>query len=390
MGQDWELIRWGAEIAMESQNSANWRLLVGALGVLVVSAWASGPAAAQSLVDRANKGLVYIATSSVLGTDARIAEDLANVLDDGATRRIVPMVGKGSLQNLMDLKVLRGIDVAIVQADVLDYAKAQRTPAGIEAVPYIAKLYNEEFHLLARADVKSVSDLAGKKVNFGLQGDGTNFTGPRLFELLKIKVAAANFDQATALEKLRSGEISALAYVAGKPAPLFLDVRQQDSLHFVSIPLKPEIASAYIPARLTSDDYPNVVAADGAVDTVAVGAVMLAANLISGSERSRNVASFVEAFFTQFPRLLEAGHHPKWNEVNLAAELPGWGRYGPADAWIKRNGGVPVAVNEQQMREIFARFLDERTRSAGGQSLSAQQKEDLFDQFKKWQEGKVR
>lgn len=375
---------------MQSWIRASRRLLAGALGALVLAGGAGMAAAADSAVDRANRGLVYIATSSVLGTDVRIAEDLANVLDDGATRRIVPMVGKGSLQNLMDLKVLRGIDVAIVQADVLDNAKAQRNPPGIDQVPYIAKLYNEEFHLLARADVKSVEDLAGKKVSFGLQGDGTNFTGARLFDLLKVKVSVVNFDQATALEKLRSGEIAALAYVAGKPAPLFLDVRQQDHLHFLAIPLKPEIASAYIPARLTNDDYPNAVPADGAVDTVAVGAVMVAANLIPDSERNRNVASFVEAFFTQFPKLLEEGHHPKWNEVNLAAELPGWRRYGAADSWIKRNGGAPVAVNEQQMREIFARFLDERTRSNGGQALTAQQKDELFDQFKKWQEGKVR
>ena len=375
---------------MQSWIRASRRLLAGALGALVLAGGAGMAAAADSAVDRANRGLVYIATSSVLGTDVRIAEDLANVLDDGATRRIVPMVGKGSLQNLMDLKVLRGIDVAIVQADVLDNAKAQRNPPGIDQVPYIAKLYNEEFHLLARADVKSVDDLAGKKVSFGLQGDGTNFTGARLFDLLKVKVSVVNFDQATALEKLRSGEIAALAYVAGKPAPLFLGVRQQDHLHFLAIPLKPEIASAYIPARLTSDDYPNAVPADGAVDTVAVGAVMVAANLIPDSERNRNVASFVEAFFTQFPKLLEEGHHPKWNEVNLAAELPGWHRYGQAESWIKRNGGAPVAVNEQQMREIFARFLDERTRSNGSQALTAQQKDELFDQFKKWQEGKVR
>ncbi|MGH7126448.1 MAG: TAXI family TRAP transporter solute-binding subunit, partial [Stellaceae bacterium] len=228
---------------MQSWINGNRRFLASAFAALVLAAAATCAAAADSAVDRANRGLVYIATSSVLGTDVRIAEDLANVLDDGATRRIVPMVGKGSLQNLMDLKVLRGIDVAIVQADVLDYAKAQRNPPGVDQVPYIAKLYNEEFHLLARADVKSVDDLAGKKVNFGLQGDGTNFTGARLFDLLKIKVTPVNYDQATALDKLRSGEIAALAYVAGKPAPLFLDVRQQDRLHFLAIPLKTEIAS---------------------------------------------------------------------------------------------------------------------------------------------------
>jgi len=372
------------------RNSEYRRLIVGALAGLVLAIGLSNPARAQSIVDRANRGLVYIATSSVLGTDVRIAEDLANVLDDGATRRIVAMVGKGSLQNLMDLKVLRGIDVAIVQTDVLDYAKAQRTPPGIDSVPYIAKLYNEEFHLLARANVKSITDLMGKKVNFGLQGDGTNFTGPRLFDQLKINVTATNFDQATALDKLRSGEISALAYVAGKPAPLFLNVRKQDDLHFVAVPLQSEMASTYIPAKLTSDDYPSLVGADASVDTIAVGAVMLAANLVPGSERSRNVASFVDAFFTQFPKVLEPGHHPKWNEVNLSAELPGWRRHSAADSWIKRNGGTPVAINEEQMREIFSRFLDERAKGSGGQALSSEQKEQLFDQFKKWQEGKLR
>src|SRR5262249_62194670 len=137
--------------------------LAGAFAALVLAAGAESAAAADSIVDRANRGLVYIATSSVLGTDVRIAEDLANVLDDGATRRIVPMVGKGSLPNLMDLKALRGIDVAIVQADVLDFAKAQRSPQGIESVPYIAKLYNEEFHLLAGADVKSVQHLGRRQ-----------------------------------------------------------------------------------------------------------------------------------------------------------------------------------------------------------------------------------
>ena len=48
------------------------------------------------------------------------AEDIANVVDDGATRRFVPMVGKSSLQTVADLRLLRGVDVAIVEADVLD------------------------------------------------------------------------------------------------------------------------------------------------------------------------------------------------------------------------------------------------------------------------------
>ena len=228
--------------------------------------------------------------------------------------------------------------------------------------------------------------LAGKKVNFGVQGDGTLLTGARIFESLKIKVEATTYDQAVALEKLKSGEIAALAYVAGKPAPLFVAVHPQDNLHFLAIPLKSDLAASYLPARLTSDDYPGLVGVDGSVDTVAVGTVLMAANLTPDSDRYRNVSNFVDAFFTQFGALLDPGHHPKWKEVNLAAELPNWRRFGPADSWIKRNGGAPaVSINDQQMRDIFAKFLDERSR-ATGQAMNTQQKDELFDQFKRWQE----
>lgn len=55
-----------------------------------------------------------------------MVEDLANLIDDGATRRVLPVVGKGALQMLTDLKYLRGIDMAILPIDVVEYAKQQR------------------------------------------------------------------------------------------------------------------------------------------------------------------------------------------------------------------------------------------------------------------------
>jgi len=165
-----------------------------------------------------------------------------------------------------------------------------------------------------------------------------------------------------------------------------LKLRAQDGFRFLAVPLKSEIASAYSPARLTAEDYPALVV-QGAVDTVAVGMVLVVANLAPDSERYRNAANFVEAFFTQFPKLLEAPHHPKWSEVNLAAELPGWRRFAPADAWIKRNGAAgAVAMSEDQMRDIFVKFLDERSKVSGGTTLSSDQKDQLFAQFKRWQD----
>ena len=257
-------------------------------------------------------------------------------------------------------------------------------------ITYITKLYNEEFHLLARQDIKSVADLANQKVNVDLRGGGTAITAARLFDLLKIPVTTTNDDQEVALEKLRRGEIAAVAFVAGKPAPLFRNLYGEEGLHFVAIPLNDAITAAYVPTRLTTADYPGLVPGDQPVDTVAVGAVLAAANLQVGSDRYRNLVNFVEAFFTGFQSLLDPGHHPKWREVNITAELPGWRRFPPAEQWLQRNTQVAAAPNLQGLKAIFSRFIEERQQATGGAPLSQRQKDELFRQFELWQKGQIR
>src|SRR5712671_6673400 len=320
------------------------------------------------------------------GRERRIGADLANVVDDGATRRVLPIVGKGSLQNIIDLKALRGIDIAILQADVLDYARQQNLFPGIErSFTYITKLYNEELHLLARSDIKTVADLGNQKVNVDLPGAGSGITTRRLFDLLQIPATLTNDDQGVAIEKLRKREIAAVAFVAGKPAPLFVGLDGKDGLHFLSIPLNGAITAAFVPTRLTAQDYPGLVPAEQPVDTVAVGTVLAAANLPVLSDRYRNMVNFVDAFFTRFQSLTEPGHHPKWSEVNLAAEFPGWVRFAPAEQWLQRNAPVASKVNPQDLRTIFSRFIEERQQAGGGQAMTQQQRDELFNQFQRWQ-----
>ena len=70
----------------------------------------------------------------------------------------------------------------------------------------------------------------------------------------------------------------------------------------------------------------------GTVETIAVGAVMAVYAWPAATERHRKVARFVEAFTTKFPAFLQPPRHPKWREVNLAAQVPGWTRFTPAAA----------------------------------------------------------
>jgi uncharacterized protein len=369
------------------------KLMVAAIiGVAAAATGLSGRTYAAALQPQdINRGVVELEIGSSAGISVRIAEDLASLIDDGATRRVLPVVGKGSLENITDLRLLHGIDLAVLQIDVLDYARQQNLLPGLDdAITYVAKLYNEEFHLLAGPAIKSVADLANKKVNVDLRGAGTAITAGRIFELLKIAVVPTYDTQEIALEKLRKGDIAALAFVAGKPAPIFHDLISEEGFHFVPIPLDPAVTAVYAPARLTALDYPGLVQYNQPVDTVAVGTVLAAANLQPRSDRYRSAENFVDAFFTEFPTLLQPGHHPKWHEVNIMAEVPGWRRFPPAADWLRRNAAVAAAPGQDDLKAIFARFLDERQRATGGQPLSQQQKDDLFGQFEHWEKSQVR
>jgi uncharacterized protein len=155
----------------------------------------------------------------------------------------------------------------------------------------------------------------------------------------------------------------------------------------LTFPFSSAVTERYVPTRLTATDYPGLVPQDRPVDTVAVSAVLIVANLQQAPERYRNVANFVDAFFTGLPTLLEPGHHPKWQEVNLAAEVPGWRRYPPADQWLQRNLQAAKAPSPDELLSMFARFVDERRQSTGGTPMTQQEKSDLFQQYQHWQTG---
>jgi hypothetical protein len=109
-------------------------------------------------------------------------------------------------------------------------------------------------------------------------------------------------------------------------------------------------------------------------------------NWAPGSDRYRKVARFVDAFFEQFPALLEPSRHPKWKEVNLAAQVPDWTRFAPAENWLKRSM-VATSGNSPLQRDFMA-FLDQSGRASV--SGSAADREALFQEFVRWQQSGAR
>ncbi len=343
------------------------------------------PAAHNERIETVNNGTIGLISGGVSGTYIQIAADIQAVLDQDDGLRVLPIVGKGSVQNITDLLYLRGIDVAIVQSDVLTYLRNQNIYPDLDnRISYITKLYNEEFHLVARRDIKDVNDLAGKIVNFGPSGSGTAMTAQTVFDALKIQVTPASENYADALQKVKTGEIAAMVYVAGKPASIFSEIKPEDGLHIVPVAYAGELQNSYLPASVASDDYAGLVEPGQTVDTISVGAVMAVFNWKKRTGRYYPAKRFIESFFSNFPSFLKEPRHPKWKEVNLAATLPGWTRYPVAEDWLRKNQISQVDQQAAKKEELLASFTAYLKNQSETGNMSDKERKELFQQFRSW------
>jgi TRAP transporter TAXI family solute receptor len=330
---------------------------------------------------RLNENVVTIMAASPSETDLTIATDIAQVVDDGDNLRVLPIVGRGVAQNVKDVLFMRGVDMGITQANVLKhYAKTGELGANfIDQVVYVAKLFNEEVHIVVRSDVTDIRQLKGKVVNLGTAGSGTAITGRLLLDDLGIQVQESHFNDADAIEKLKSGGIAAAVFMAGKPAPVMDWLKGSDGLKLLSIPYTKELEDAYYPANLSHDDYPELIARGQSVDSVSVCAVLIAFNWSRDNVRYRKVAKFIDAFFSKFDEFQKPPRHPKWREVNFAATLEGWHRSPASQAWIDRAKQGPATAS----RSNFDTFLAQNAPS-NGTPVSDEQRTELFKAFLEW------
>jgi uncharacterized protein len=326
-------------------------------------------------------------------TYLQMAYDLADVLNDGDNLRILPIAGIGGPKNIRDVRYLRGIDIGLTQTSILNnFRRSNERMGQVEnKIVYIAKLFNEEIHLIAPSNITSLTQLRGLKVNFDAKGSGTSYSMRDIFKALGIEVEEVSMSQVEAFEKLRTGEIAATALIAGKPVRSMSRLNLSDRLHFVPIPYPTQLIADYLPATLTHSDYPDLIPTGQTVDTVAVGAVLIAYNWPrTNADRYRRVQKFVEAFFPKIGEFQRPPRHVKWREVNLAATLPGWTRFEAAQTWLDnhRSGGGEAVAGEQTVLRQTAASGGTITRSVGAVDQSSQQQLDpaLYQEFLRWRQ----
>src|ERR1700681_1956949 len=221
---------------------------------------------------QANDIAVTVVVSGISCTCARFTEDIRNVVNDLGPDgiRVLPVLGVGGLQNVNDVLFLKNIDMGVVDEDNLRLLK-KKDPvlyANVEQrIQYITKLYNSEFQVLARNDIKSYDDLRGKKVNSNLKDSQTEVTADTVFNALKIQVQRSYYDNDEAMKRLISGELSAMIILTGAPQVTMSKVKKEDGVHFLPLDRETlpnhdlsELFATYLPADITHEHYPNLIA----------------------------------------------------------------------------------------------------------------------------------
>jgi hypothetical protein len=293
-----------------------------------------GPNEAE-IRDRLNSWTIGLAGGLLEGAPIHFATEIARVVNDGGTMHVLPVVTRGPTENVNDLLYLRGIDVAIINSDSLEEYKSQ-VPQIRERIAYVLSLFPSELHIFVRPEIKSLADLAGKKVNFNTQGTAAAYSGPLIFSRLGVDVEKTFIPHPVALEQMKRGEIAAVVFVTSKPVDAFAKGKWEDGYKFLPVEFGPKFEDYYLPSSLESTDYPNLIAKGEKVPTISVPTILAAFNWRPSSPRYRKVARFVDELYGRIERLKSPGFDPKWKNVDIASSVPGLERFQAAREWLDR------------------------------------------------------
>ncbi len=222
---------------------------------------------------------------------------------------------------------IQGIDIGdyqlgTVQSDVMHYAwngtRSFETDGKIDSFRTVAGLYAEAVQLVTvNPDIKSVSDLAGKKVSIGAPGSGVYFNAVDVLSAAGLTVddiipQYQNFDQSA--DSLKDGKIDAAFIVAGAPTPAITELSMTNG-NVRIVPIDGDIAKTlmenntfYSVYKIPAETYKNQ-AED--VLTVTVKATLI----VSADASEDAVYALTAAIFDNIEAITK--EHAKGAELSL-------------------------------------------------------------------------
>jgi TRAP transporter TAXI family solute receptor len=280
------------------------------------------------------------------GADFQVGRDLARFIAPAADVQLDVLASGSSSETLRRLRSEPGVKLATVQSDVyqavLEQAARGNAAAGelVRPLRVLLPLYNEELHLVARADApfNALHEIKDARINVGPRRSDTAATIANLYPALFGKpladAQASHLSHEEALVKLVTDRtIDVVAIVAGQPAKLLADMKPEARQYIKLLKLDPANAGGraaarrYLPATVRAGSYPALLAQD--MPALAVRVYLVTQDfrdhytehrlILLGRSLCRDISA------------LRAKGHAKWQEVEptLARLPPGMSYYQP-------------------------------------------------------------
>ena len=251
-------------------------------------------------------------TGGESGTYYAFGSVIAQHATNNAGVNVVGLVGNGSQANVMELQD-GNAELAFCQSDVMAYAyngtNLFEETGKVDCFSTVAALYMEQVQIVTTdASIKTVADLAGKRVSIGF--NAIDILGA--YGLTENDIIPTYQSFGDSANDIKDGKIDAAFIVAGAPTTAITDLATTKDVYLVSLD------DEHIESLCATSDYytKNVIPADvygtdGDVTTVAVGAVILARDDVSEDA----IYNFTKDLFDNAEA--EVSSHAKYGELNL-------------------------------------------------------------------------
>jgi len=264
----------------------------------------------------------------------QLVHNMEDALEHDSGLRIVPIMGKNHVQSIYDLLYLKGIDLALVRADAIEYVRTEGNYPGIQSqIKNIAKVSEEKIVIIARKEYKTIDDLDGQFVSHGVQGSGEHVTSTITFRALGIEPEFLEANNTNAIEKMKTGELAAMVYLLRESdavqtgadleaANAIQELNLGEKLHLLELPESEALSRIYKPTTLTSDDLPRLINSGNSISTYSVDAILAAYGWTPDNPRYNQTTRFVNALVDGLQDLRSDAYQPVWKRVVLGRPTP--------------------------------------------------------------------